>query len=178
MAPISLPIRKATADDVPAILALVRSAYRGESSRAGWTTEADLVDDQRIDERGLLAKINEPFGALLVTHDEAGDLLACCELLKQSDTLGYFALFAVKPLRQAGGVGRAVLAEAEAYAKQTWGLAELELSVIWTREELIQWYIRRGYTKTGRTKPFPYAELVNGKAMRDDLYFSVLEKAL
>jgi GNAT superfamily N-acetyltransferase len=179
MAPISLsPLRKATADDLPAVLALVRSAYRGESSRAGWTTEADLVDDQRIDEEGLLAKINEPFGAVLVSYDTAGDLMACCEVLKQSDTLGYFGLFAVNPLRQAGGIGRIILGEAEAYVKQTWGLSEMEMSVIWTREELIQYYIRRGYTKTEKTKPFPYAELVGGKALRDDLYFSVLVKAL
>ncbi|KAL7792549.1 hypothetical protein V8C37DRAFT_402279 [Trichoderma ceciliae] len=169
---------QATADDLQAVLALVRSAYRGESSRAGWTTEADLLDDQRIDEKGLLAKINEPLGAVLVAHDGAGDLLACCEVLKQSDTLGYFGLFAVNPLRQAGGIGRTVLAEAEAYAKQTWGLTEMEMCVIWTRDELIQYYIRRGYRKMEKTKPFPYAELVSGKALRDDLYFSVLIKAL
>ncbi|KAL7952019.1 acyl-CoA N-acyltransferase [Trichoderma barbatum] len=178
MAPISLSIRKATPADLPAILTLVRSAYRGESSRAGWTTEAELVDDQRIDEESLLMKINEPFGAVLVAHDEAGDLLACCEVLKQSDTLGYFGLFAVNPLRQAGGIGRTVLAAAEEYAKQAWGISEMEMSVIWTREELIQWYIRRGYSKTEKTKPFPYAQLVGGKALRDDLYFSVLIKAL
>lgn len=178
MAPISLSIRKATPADLAPVLALVRSAYRGESSRAGWTTEAELVDDQRIDEDGLLAKINEPFGAVLVAQDEAGDILACCEVLKQSDTVGYFGLFAVNPLRQAGGIGRTVLTAAEEYAKQTWGLTEMEMTVIWTREELIQYYIRRGYTLTEKTKPFPYAQLVGGKALRDDLYFSVLIKAL
>ncbi|KAL7907328.1 hypothetical protein GGI35DRAFT_470561 [Trichoderma velutinum] len=163
---------------LPSVLTLVRSAYRGESSRAGWTTEAELVDDQRIDEEGLLAKINEPFGAVLVAHDEAGDILACCEVLKQSDTVAYFGLFAVNPLRQAGGIGRTVLTAAEEYAKQTWGISEMEMTVIWTREELIQYYVRRGYTLTEKTKPFPYAELVGGKALRDDLYFSVLIKAL
>ncbi|PKK47538.1 hypothetical protein CI102_5645 [Trichoderma harzianum] len=178
MAPISLSIRKATPADLAPVLALVRSAYRGESSRAGWTTEAELVDDQRIDEEGLVAKINEPFGAVLVAQDEAGDILACCEVLKQSDTVGYFGLFAVNPLRQAGGIGRTVLTAAEEYAKQTWGLTEMEMTVIWTREELIQYYIRRGYTLTEKTKPFPYAQLVGGKALRDDLYFSVLIKAL
>lgn len=178
MAPISLSIRKATPADLAAVLTLVRSAYRGESSRAGWTTEAELVDDQRIDEEGLLAKINEPFGAVLVAQDEAGDILACCEVLKQSDTVGYFGLFAVNPLRQAGGIGRTVLTAAEEYAKQTWGLTEMKMTVIWTREELIQYYIRRGYTLTEKTEPFPYAQLVGGKALRDDLYFSVLIKAL
>ncbi|KAM0521281.1 hypothetical protein ACHAPE_002758 [Trichoderma viride] len=178
MAPISLTVRKAEPEDAPAVLALVRSAYRGESSRAGWTTEADLVDDQRIDENGLLTKINEPFGAVLVAHDATGDLIACCEVLKKDDTVGYFGLFAVNPLRQAGGIGRTVLAKAEEYAKQTWGLSEMQMTVIWTREELINWYERRGYTRTEKREPFPYSSLVGGKALRDDLYFSVLAKAL
>ncbi|KAL6890427.1 acyl-CoA N-acyltransferase [Trichoderma evansii] len=178
MAPITLSIRKAVPEDVPTVLALVRSAYRGESSRAGWTTEADLVDDQRIDAEGVLAKVNEPFGAVLVAHDATGEMIACCEILKQNETTGYFGLFAVNPLRQAGGIGRIVLAKAEEYAKQTWGLSEMEMSVIWTREELIQYYIRRGYTRTEKKKPFPYDSLVSGKALRDDLYFSVLVKAL
>ncbi|KAK1238433.1 hypothetical protein MKX07_006579 [Trichoderma sp. CBMAI-0711] len=182
MAPISLSIRKATPNDLTPILTLVRSAYRGESSLRGWTSEATLVDDQRIDEKGLLAKINEPHGAVLVAYDNSennpDDIVACCELLKQSDTLGYFGLFAVNPLRQAGGIGKFVLAAAEEYAKSTWGLRELEMSVIWTRAELIAWYVRRGYTVTEKRKPFPYAELVGGKALRDDLYFVVLIKAL
>lgn len=178
MAPISISIRKALPEDAPTVLALVRSAYRGESSRAGWTTEADLVDDQRIDVDGLLVKINEPFGAVLVAHDAAGDLIACCEVLKQDETVGYFGLFAVNPLRQAGGVGRIVLAKAEEYSKQTWGLSEMQMTVIWTRQELIEWYVRRGYRVTEERKPFPYGSLVGGKALRDDLYFSVLVKAL
>ncbi|KAL7815211.1 acyl-CoA N-acyltransferase [Trichoderma gracile] len=186
MAPISLSIRKATPNDLVPILTLVRSAYRGESSLRGWTSEATLVDDQRIDEKGLLAKINEPHGAVLVAYDNngnanengPGDIIACCELLKQSDTLGYFGLFAVNPLRQAGGIGKFVLSAAEEYARSMWGLRELEMSVIWTRAELIAWYVRRGYTVTEKRKPFPYAELVGGKALRDDLYFVVLIKAL
>ncbi|EHK44473.1 hypothetical protein TRIATDRAFT_151086 [Trichoderma atroviride IMI 206040] len=178
MAPISLSVRKALPEDAPTVLALVRSAYRGESSRAGWTTEADLVDDQRIDETGLLTKINEPFGAVLVAHDETGEMIACCEVLKKNDTVGYFGLFAVNPLRQAGGIGRTVLAKAEEYAKQTWGLSEMQMTVIWTRIELIDWYVRRGYTRTDKKEPFPYGSLVGGEALRDDLYFSVLVKAL
>src|SRR4051794_13241714 len=41
--------REAGPADLGAIVALVESAYRGESSRAGWTTEADLLDGQRTD---------------------------------------------------------------------------------------------------------------------------------
>jgi GNAT superfamily N-acetyltransferase len=174
----TLTFRKANSEDVPALLPLIRSAYRGEASREGWTHEADLVADERIDEEGLLVKIHEPYGAVLLAFDEAGTLVSCCEILKRDDILGYFGLFAVNPKLQGGGIGKKVLAAAEAYAKDTLGLAKLEMSVIWTRDELISWYIRRGYVKTDEKKPFPYEHLVNGQALRDDLYFSVLLKTL
>ncbi|CAI6099660.1 unnamed protein product [Clonostachys chloroleuca] len=177
--PVSLTFRKALPADVPSILKLVRSAYRGESSRTGWTTEADLVADERIDEAGVLRKIAEPNGVILLAHDEAGALASCCEVLKRDDgDLAYFGLFAVDPLRQAGGIGRQVLARAEEHAREVFGVKRLEMWVIWTREELIEWYVRRGYTKTEETVPFPYKELVNGEALRDDLHFRVLVKDL
>lgn len=186
--------RPATADDVPLLLPLIRSAYRGESSRKGWTTEADLVADERIDAAGLLAKIAEPEGVVLLVTDDAAPAptvtttspatrpapLACCEVLrhKQDPAVAYFGLFAVDPDRQAGGVGKTVLAYAEDFARREWGVRKMEMWVIWTRAELIQWYERRGYTRTGARAEFPYKHLVNGDALRDDLYFDVLEKEL
>src|SRR5690625_6485910 len=95
-----LAFRPATAEDAASVLALVRSAYRGDSSRAGWTTEADLVADERIDTDGILAKINHPSGVVLVAHDSAGKLAGCCELLQKDGDLAYFGLFAVDPTRQ------------------------------------------------------------------------------
>ncbi|KAK2040960.1 acetyltransferase [Colletotrichum somersetense] len=183
----SLAFRPATPADVPVLLPLIRSAYRGESSRRGWTTEADLVADKRIDEAGLLAKIAEPEGVvLLVTDaDAAPDSccsppLACCEVArsKTDPAVAYFGLFAVDPPRQAGGVGRAVLAYAEAFARRELGARRMEMCVIWPRSELIAWYGRRGYSKTGERREFPYGELVGGAALRDDLWFEVLEKEL
>ncbi|KAH7305845.1 acyl-CoA N-acyltransferase [Stachybotrys elegans] len=174
----SLTFRTATVEDAPVIAALVKSAYRGESSRAGWTTEADYVADERIDAKGVSDKINDPAGVILMAYDKDGVLAACCELLKKSEKLGYFGLFAVDPQRQAGGLGRQVLAAAEAYAKNEMKVAGLEMQVIWLRDELISWYQRRGYNKTSETKPFPYEHLVNGKALRDDLYFTILYKDL
>ncbi|CAH0054736.1 unnamed protein product [Clonostachys solani] len=167
--PVTLTFRKALPADVPSILKLVRSAYRGE---------ADLVADERIDEAGILAKISAPGGVILMAHDDAGALASCCELLKRDDGLAYFGLFAVDPLRQAGGIGRQVLARAEEHAREVFGVKRLEMWVIWTREELIEWYVRRGYTRTEETAPFPYKELVNGEALRDDLHFRVLVKDL
>jgi GNAT superfamily N-acetyltransferase len=179
MAVSKLSFRKATPADVQIILPLVRSAYRGDDSRAGWTTEADLVADERIDAAGVLVKINEPNGALLLAYDDAGSLVACCEVLgKPSSGVAYFGLFAVTPRLQGGGIGRQVLEEAERFAREAWGVSTMEMCVIWTREELIAWYGRRGYRRTGETRPFPYKELVNGVALRDDLHFEVLEKDL
>ncbi|OHF03730.1 acetyltransferase [Colletotrichum orchidophilum] len=183
----SLSFRPATPADIPLLLPLIRSAYRGEASRKGWTTEADLVADQRIDERGLLAKLEEPEGVvLLVTEDDAAvstttPPLACCEVVrsKKDPTVAYFGLFAVNPARQAGGVGKTVLSFAEAYARREWeGVVRMEMCVLWMRGELIAWYERRGYGKTGERRPFPYAEMVGGVALRDDLWFEVLEKVL
>ncbi len=174
----SLVFRKSTPDDALAILKLVRSAYRGDESRAGWTTEADLVADERIDEAGMLNKINQPQGLVLLAYDASGSLVACCELLRRDDQVAYFGLFAVSPLRQSAGFGRQVLQRAEQWARDAWGSVRIEMSVIWTRTELISWYQRRGYTRTGEKLPFPYDQLVGGHALRDDLYFEVLAKQL
>jgi ribosomal protein S18 acetylase RimI-like enzyme len=172
-------IRPATSEDIPNLLPLIKRAYRGEASRAGWTTEADLVADDRIDAAGLLAKISHPNGVVLVASDtSSGQIISCCELVNQPGTkTAYFGLFAVDPLLQGGGIGKAMLASAEEYAKKL-GIEKMQMTVIWTRDELIAWYGRRGYVKTGEREEFPYEHLVNGKALRDDLWFEVLEKKI
>ncbi|KAL8377528.1 hypothetical protein RB595_008281 [Gaeumannomyces hyphopodioides] len=186
----TLTIRKAAPADLPLLQPLVQSAYRGEASRKGWTTEADLVGGQRIDRAGLLDKINNPLGAVLIAFPaggEAGAAVACCEVIlahKPGEGAGagpattYFGLFAVDPEQQRGGFGKTVLAKAEEYARDMLGASRMEMTVIWTREELIAWYLRRGYVKTGEKRPFPYGLPANGTPLRDDLYFEVLVKDL
>lgn len=174
----NLQFRVATPDDAVPLQPFVKSAYRGESSRQGWTTEADLLEGDRIDVPGLKAKITAPDAAILLAADDAGALVACCEVAKSSADVAYFGMFAVDPLRQGGGLGRKVLAYAEDYCRRTWGVERMEMSVIWTREELISWYVRRGYKKTGGTAPFPYGVVENGKPLRDDLYFEIMVKDL
>jgi ribosomal protein S18 acetylase RimI-like enzyme len=174
----TLRYRTAAPGDADAVLALVRRAYRGESSRKGWTTEADLLDDQRIDLPGVQNKITRPDGFVLLAEDEIATLVACCEVAARPGALGYFGMFAVEPQLQAGGVGRQVLAEAERRAREDLGATQMEMGVIAQRTELIAWYERRGYRRTGETWPFPYHELIEGRALRDDLYFVVLRKAL
>ncbi|KAF7352953.1 GNAT family N-acetyltransferase [Mycena venus] len=75
------------------------------------------------------------------------------------------------------GMGRTILAEAEKRAKEVWDVACIEMTVIAQRGKLIEWYERRGYTKTGETQPFPVDADV-GTSLRDDLHFVVLVKKL
>lgn len=175
----SLTTRPATPVDVPALNILIASAYRGEESRKGWTTEADLLTGPRINDAGILAKISDSNNTLLVSMDSSNTILACCEILRRSDELGYFGLFAVNPKRQGGGLGKRVMQAAEDYASEILGLKRLEMSVIWKRVELIAWYVRRGYIVTGEERPFPYELMVDGAgALFDDLHFVILEKKL
>lgn len=172
----TLAFRAATAADIPAVVALVESAYRGESGLRGWTTESHLLDGQRTDAQDVGEAIARPDSlVLLAEHD--GTLVACCHLEKQ-DGAAYFGMFAVDPTRQTGGVGKRVIAQAEQLARTRWGVDRMRMTVIVQREELIAFYERRGYARTGQIKPFPYGDARFGIPRRDDLRFEVLEKTL
>ena len=176
-----LEFRHATPDDIDAVVALVTSAYRGEASRAGWTTEADLLDGARIDPEVLRQDILRPQSIVLLA--EAGDgtaaerLLACAHVAVE-DRAGYFGMFAVRPGLQGAGVGSMVLAECERIAHEDWQQPLMRMTVIVQRDELIAWYERRGYRRTGVFKPFPYGDERFGIPRRDDLRFETLEKTL
>jgi len=172
----TLDFGDATADDIPALVALVTSAYRGEASRAGWTTEADLLDGNRIDPDVLRGDIERPHSRVLLVQGDGG-LLGCAHVAIE-DGVGYFGMFAVRPGLQGGGIGKAVLAEAERLVREDWGLPLMRMTVIDLREDLIAWYERRGYRRTGIKKPFPAVDPRFGIPKRDDLRFEVLEKTL
>jgi ribosomal protein S18 acetylase RimI-like enzyme len=170
----ALLVRIAAEGDADDVASLVRRAYRGPESRIGWTTEADLLDDERIDAEQVRRKISAP-DSLVLIGEEAGDgLVACCELVRRDDALAYFGMFAVRPALQSRGIGGAVLAVAQRLARQRWGAERMEMTVIAQRADVIAWYERRGFRRTGERRPFPYEELLNGSALRDDLYFDVL----
>lgn len=168
--------RLATPADIPAIEKLVTSAYRGDASRAGWTTEADLLDGQRVDPAGI-AEIIGKAGSLVLLAERGVLLLACCHIEKQGEAC-YFGMFAVDPTLQGAGVGKLVMAEAERVAKDDFGCTRMEMTVISVRDELIAWYERRGYRRTGKYKPFPYGDERFGIPKRDDLKFELLVKPL
>lgn len=174
--PPALHFRPATLDDRDALIALVTSAYRGDASRAGWTTEADLLDGPRVAPDVLEHDLTRPRSLVLIAERE-GDLLACAHVCDDGGA-GYFGMFAVDPTRQGGGLGDAVLRECERIAREDWRLPVMRMTVIDVREELIVWYQRRGYRRTGIKKPFPYGDARFGQPKRDDLRFEVLEKTL
>ncbi len=176
-----LTFRQASETDIPALIALVTSAYRGEASQQGWTTEADLLDGQRIDADMLRADMlqanpAQPDSMILLAENESG-LIACAHIAVENGA-GYFGMFSVSPEAQRSGIGKVVLTEAERIAHDTFGCARMRMTVIDAREELIAYYLRRGYVRTGVKKPFPYGDPRYGLPKRDDLQFEVLEKIL
>lgn len=171
-----LTFRDATDADVDTLVALVESAYRGDDSRAGWTTEADILEGQRTDPEGVLAVIKSPDSRLL-TVERDRRIVACCQL-EHRGTYAYFGMFAVSPTLQGGGLGKVIIAEAERIVREAWGVTEMHMTVISVRDDLIAWYERRGYRRTGKMTPFPYGDERFGIPQRDDLRFELLVKPL
>jgi GNAT superfamily N-acetyltransferase len=172
----AVTFRVAGLSDVDALVALVESAYRGDSSRTGWTTEADILGGQRTDPEGV-REVIEKAGSRMVAVERDGGLVACCQL-EHRGAHAYFGMFAVRPAEQGAGLGKVVLAEAERFAREEWGVTEMHMTVISVREDLIAWYERRGYARTGRMSPFPYGDERFGLPTRDDLRFELLTKRL
>lgn len=166
--------RLAVTADIPALVSLINSAYRGESSKQGWTTEADILDGIRIDEAAVEEIIAAPDADLHCFFAPDGQLLSCVYLQTKPDCL-YLGMLTVQPGLQAAGLGRHMLHYAEAVARQL-GLTAIRMTVINTRTELIAWYERRGYRATGQTEPWIDGTHVGER--KQDIYFRVFEKKI
>lgn len=167
-------ITKATTADAPELDRLVNSAYRGESSRQGWTTEADLLDGTRTDAAAINELIETP-GTTLLKYVEDQEILGCVELKKEEDKL-YLGMLTVKPNLQGKGIGKQLLKAAEDEAIRQ-KCTSIFMTVISVRKELIDWYVRHGYQLTGERKPFAFNDPRFGQPKRN-LEFVVLEKKL
>jgi ribosomal protein S18 acetylase RimI-like enzyme len=172
----TLTFRRAGTDDIPALLELVTSAYRGEASQQGWTSEADLIDGQRLDADLLRADLDRA-NSLIILGERGVDLVGCAHIAKDVGDAAYFGMFAVRPTGQSQGTGKRILAEAERLAVAEWGSTVMQMTVIGVRESLIAFYERRGYRRTGVQKPFHF-DTRFGVPKRDDLYLEALEKIL
>jgi ribosomal protein S18 acetylase RimI-like enzyme len=150
-----LTIRPATPADLPNLHPVIERAYRGESARAGWTHEADLIiEGERTDLETLEGLIGDPASRLLMALDEE-TVLGCVHVADRGEGLAYLGLLCVDPTLQAAGLGRRLIDAAEATARDDFGCDRMEMTVIDRRAELIAWYERRGYTVTEERRPFP-----------------------
>lgn len=147
-------IRPATHSDLPTLHPVIERAYRGDSARSGWTHEADLLSDQRTDIETLRGLIDDPASRLLIARD-GETVLGCVNVQDRGGGTAYLGLLCVDPELQAGGIGRQLVAAAEAEARESFGATAMEMTVIEQRAELIAYYERRGYAISGERRDFP-----------------------
>ena len=166
-------ITKAAFNDIPALNNLINCAYRGESSKKGWTTEADLLGGIRTDDESLTALLSKE-GSVMLLYKNDEDVITGCVNLQQHDDKVYLGMLTVNPELQGGGVGKILLKASEDYAREI-GCSKIYMTVISIRKELIDWYKRHGYKDTGERKPFPMNDPKFGLP-KQHLEFIVMEK--
>lgn len=167
-------ITKATSTDIPSLNILINSAYRGESSKKGWTTEANLLEGKRTTEEELIQTIENPKNTILKFTEN--DKIIGSVLLVEKEHQLYLGMLTVSPELQNSGIGKKMLAEAENHAK-TLGLSSIIMTVISVREELIAWYKRHGYVDTGKREAFPESH-IHVTVSEEPLEFIFLEKKI
>lgn len=170
----TLSFRPARVEEAEAVAALVNSAYRGEESRAGWTTEADFLEGRRTDSWEIRGLIERPESLVLLCERD-GETVGCVHLRREGDA-AYLGMLVVKPALQTAGIGKELMAESERFVRREWGARAITMSVLTLRPELIAFYERRGYRRTGRRIPFPPVSL--STPLVGGLEFEVLEKRL
>jgi ribosomal protein S18 acetylase RimI-like enzyme len=170
-----MAISKSEIKDVKALNVLINSAYRGESSKKGWTTEADLLGGQRTDEEDLTSIISKPGCMILKYTNDAGEITGCVRLEKHGNKM-YLGMLTVSPVLQGAGIGKQMMAASEKLAKEEHCVC-VYMQVIKSRTELIEWYERQGYSDTGERKPFPYGDPRFG-IPKAELEFIIMEKMI
>lgn len=169
-----MPVSIANTQDIPALVALLNSAYRGDASKKGWTTEADMIDGElRTDEDDMLRLMKQPDTVFLKYTNDKNEIDGCVFLQKRQGKM-YLGMLSVNPKLQARGTGKEIMAAAEEYARQQ-GCPAIFMRVISLRHELIAWYERRGYHKTGKVEPFENSRFGKATIPFD---FLVMEKVL
>ena len=168
-----MEINKATLVDIPKLVGLINSAYRGEESKKGWTTEADLLGGIRTDASSLQQMMSKENAVILKFCNR--DLIEGCVYLEKKNNKMYLGMLTVSPILQAKGIGKNLLFAAEEHARKH-NCSAMQMSVISLRDELIRWYERHGYNKTGDTQPFPADEKFGMQKL--PLQFVIMEKEI
>lgn len=179
---VQLVFRPMVEADFAAVEELVQSAYRGGQASVSWKNEHDLVRGPRVTRDGLVDMLHSPDQLVLVGEarkDVAGapELYGCVLVEKEDADTVVIGMLAVSPSSQNLGVGRKLVAAAEAAARKEFGVTRAHMHVAHVRDELLAWYKRLGYEPTGEEKPFPGPE-AGIEALRDGLKFAVIEKIL
>ncbi len=167
-------ILPATPDDADELSTLVNSAYRGDTGRQGWTTEADLIDGTRTDAE-LLREIMKRPDSVILKYVDNEEIIGCVELRMEGQKL-YLGMLTVKPTLQKSGIGKKIMQAAEAYAREK-GCSAIFMNVLTGRSELIAWYERQGYSDTGQRKPFAFTDPRYGFPKKP-LEFMIMEKKI
>jgi ribosomal protein S18 acetylase RimI-like enzyme len=167
-------ISPACKEDISALVKLLNGAYRGEGSRQGWTTEADMVaGDLRTDETNMNELMQMP-GAVFLKYVDDNNKIEGCVFLHIREGKLYLGMFCVSPALQNKGIGKQIMAAAELYARSR-GCPAVFMRVISIRHELMAWYERQGYYKTGERQPFDDTKFGTAKK---PIQFVVLQKDL
>jgi ribosomal protein S18 acetylase RimI-like enzyme len=165
--------RKATTADVEAIAKLVNNAYRPNSGISGWTHESDLVVGDRTDISQIIEILSKKDSVILIGLD--GETIVACAHVEKNNCSSYIGMLAVDPILQGVGAGKNMLAYAEQYAQDNFNPDKFVMAVVSGRHELISFYQRRGYQKTGETMEYPVNTGV-GQPKLDNLKVEILEK--
>jgi ribosomal protein S18 acetylase RimI-like enzyme len=170
-----MPITQATTEDIPGLEKLLNSAYRGEHSKKGWTSEADLLQGELRTNAETLRRLMETPGAVFLKYADTPDKIEGCVFLQKLEDKLYLGMLSVSPEIQAKGIGKQLMAEAEAHARRQ-NCSTIFMKVISVRDELIAWYERKGYSATGQTEPFPSDDRFG--VPTQTLEFIIMEKKL
>lgn len=169
-----MPVSIANTQDIPALVALLNSAYRGDASKKGWTTEADMIEGElRTDKDDMLRLMKQPDTVFLKYTNDKNEIDGCVFLQKRQGKM-YLGMLSVNPKLQARGTGKEIMAAAEEYARQQ-GCPAIFMRVISLRHELIAWYERKGYHRTGEMQPFENSRFGTASVPFD---FLVMQKEL
>jgi len=160
--------------DIPALVTLVNSAYRGEDGQQGWTSEGHLIAGSRTNAAGIEELLNGPDATLLKYTSPTGTLLGCVYLQREAGKL-YLGLLSVLPGQQGAGIGKQLLAAADDFARHH-RCTCIQITVITARPELVAWYERHGYRRTGEIQPFHAGEKFG--IQKQKLELAVLEKPI